>query len=278
MHSIRVLLVEAQETLQGGDSPRLDAEILLASLLRSSREYLYANPELVVAPHLASDFHLLIRQRSTGIPVAYLTGEKEFWSLPLAVSRETLVPRPETESLVSAALEILPLQGPASILELGTGCGAIALALASERRQAAIIATDLSPEALAVARHNAARHGLDNITFIRSDWFSELAGQRFQLIVTNPPYVNMSDSRMPTDAIRFEPRLALDGGHGGLESIRRITSASGRHVQHGGTLLLEHGFDQGRDVRELFALAGFTEVRTLQDAAGRDRITLGRWP
>jgi len=274
---IRGLLQAAQLLLARRGASRLEAELLLASLLECSREHLYANPEAAVEPGLGSDFQLLLQQRLRGVPVAYLTGEKEFWSLPFMVSGDTLVPRPETELLVSTALELLPVTGPAAVLDLGTGCGAIAIAIASERRETKVTAADVSGAALALAARNAARHGLQNVCFLRSDWFAALHGRRFHVIVGNPPYVDTADPSLATGDISFEPRLALDGGHGGLQCIRSIVAAAGRHLHGDGVLLLEHGCDQGLLVRELFRLAGFQCVRTLADLGGLERVTCGNW-
>ena len=275
--SIRALLRSAIGAAASPGVPRLDAELLLASVLQCGREHLYANPGELVAPGPARDFSLLLHQRRLGIPLAYLTGEREFWSLPLLVSRDTLVPRPETELLVGLALEALPGDPAGEVLDLGTGCGAIALAIASERPRTAVTAADLSAEALAMAARNVQRLALDNVRLLRSDWFGAMQGRRFHVIVSNPPYVHGHDPRLSGE-LRFEPRLALDGGHGGLDCIRRIVSAAGGHLERHGVLLVEHGHDQGRLVRELFGLAGFRQVRTDPDLAGLDRVTIGLAP
>lgn len=276
--SIRELLAGAQERLARLDSPRLDAEVLLAMVLACRREDFYAHPDRIPPPERAADFLSLVERRREGYPVAYLTGRREFWSLECRVNSHTLIPRPETETLVEAALAMIPEQAEWEILDLGTGSGAIALALAKERPGCRITAADLSPEALAVARDNAVAAGLTNLRFVESDWFSELGRARFQLIACNPPYVESDDPAFAAGEIRFEPRLALDGGPSGLHAIQRIIPAALRHLHPGGTLLLEHGFRQAVAVRSMFAAARYREARTLPDLAGRDRVTLATGP
>lgn len=256
------------------ESARRDAEILLAAVLDCRREDFYARPERELPLNSSVDFHALIERRAEGYPVAYLTGRREFWSLECRVNSHTLIPRPETEALVEAALARIPPDDARDILDLGTGSGAIALALAKERPASRITATDISPEALAVARENTAAARLTNICFIESDWFSELERQHFHFIVSNPPYVESDYGGFTTGEIRFEPRLALDGGPAGLDAIRRIIPAARRHLQPGGWLILEHGHRQAEAVCELFLAAHYSDPHTLQDMAGLDRITL----
>lgn len=273
--TVRNLLETAERLLSGSSSARLDAEVLLQQTLRAERTWLYAHPEAPVGAAQACDFRLLINRRSEGYPVAYLTGEKEFWSLPFMVNGHTLIPRPETELLVETALHFLPGLTPADVLDLGTGCGAIAAAVASERPLWRLTATDISSEALAVARENARRLGLNAIDFVRSDWFAQLHGRAFDLVLCNPPYVAGDDSVL-AHGVRFEPRLALDGGHLGLEALRIICGSAARHLLPGGRLLLEHGAAQGQEVRRLLAQHGFLDIRTLRDTANLDRISMGR--
>lgn len=271
-------LDEARARLAHLDSARRDAEILLAAVLECRREDFYAHPERELAADRGADFHCLVNHRAHGYPVAYLTGKREFWTLQCRVDSHTLIPRPETEALVEAALARIPQHTAVDVLDLGTGSGAIALALGSERPACRVSATDISREALTVARENASATGLSNITFLESDWFSELGGRRFHVIVSNPPYVESDYIGFATGEIRFEPRLALDGGPAGLDAIRRIIPAARRRLHPGGWLLLEHGHRQGRAVRELLAAARYDKPRTLPDLAGRDRVTLAAAP
>lgn len=275
--SLQELIGAACAQLASLESPRLDAEILLCHLLDVDRAHLYAHPEAVVPAAMAADFTRLVARRSEGYPLAYLTGSREFWSLDLAVNRHTLVPRPETELLVELALANLRDCPEPGVLELGVGSGAVSLAIARERSDARITATDLCRHALAVAQENALRHGMENIDFLHSDWFTELAGRRFNAIVSNPPYVDERDPALWQAPLRHEPRLALDGGHGGLAALARIIAGAGRHLLTGAALLLEHGHDQGARVREMMQGGGFAAVRTERDGAGHERVSVGIW-
>jgi len=257
-----------------GDSAARDAEILLGYCLGQSRAWLYARPEAAVPEDLQRRYTELLTRRERGEPVAYLTGEREFWSLSLAVTENVLIPRPETEILVEWALS-LPLPGLASALDLGTGTGAIALALASERPQWHLEAVDCSEAALAVAADNASRNGLSRVRFARSDWFSALAGRRFDLLVSNPPYVDPADPCLAQGDLRFEPRGALAAGQSGLADLARIAEAAPAHLAPGGWLLLEHGSGQGEAVRALLRAAGFDAVETRRDLAGLERVSGG---
>lgn len=257
---------------------RLDAEVLLAHATGRSRAQLYAWPAEAVSAAAARRFRELVRRRAAGEPVAHLTGRREFWSLALRVSTHTLIPRPETERLVEAALA-LPGPAPARrVADLGTGCGAIALALARERPGWHLIATDLSAAALAVAADNARRLGACNVEFRRGDWCRPLRGERLDLIVCNPPYVRDGDAALARGDVRFEPRLALLGGRDGLDALRRVAGAAPRVLAPGGWLLLEHGPAQGGAVRALLRRLGYGQVATLRDLAGRERVTRGVRP
>jgi release factor glutamine methyltransferase len=254
---------------------RRDAELLLAACLGVSRTTLLAQPELEVPVDVVERFARLIERRRRGEPVAYLTGEKEFWSLPLAVTADVLVPRPETETLVEAALAAAGSSIALAVLDLGTGSGAIALALAKERPNWRVTATDRSQAALRVARENAARLGLARIEFLPGDWYEPVIGRRFDLIVSNPPYIAAADPALKTPELGFEPQPALVAGPTGLEALRVIVEQAPRHLRDGGWLLVEHGWDQGAAVRNLLAAAGFSNIRTLTDLAGRERVTAG---
>lgn len=271
--TIQEALQHAMASLPG-DSPKLDAEVLLGFVLGQSRTYLYTWPERELSATQQSLLEELVARRASGTPVAYLVGEREFWSLPLQVNEHTLIPRPETELLVEQALARLPRSGRA--LDLGTGTGAIALALVSERPDAEIWAVDASREALKVARANVERLGLP-VQLVHSDWFAQVSGQRFHLIVSNPPYIAEADPHLGQGDVRFEPLTALASGRDGLTDIRQIVARAPAHLHPGGWLLFEHGYDQGAPVRELLTRAGFSSVETVQDYGGNDRVTLGQW-
>ena len=274
-------MVTVQELLRSGsdlptDSARRDTEILLCHCLGKSRAWLYTWPEKEVARDCARDFEKLLAQRREGVPVAYLTGEREFWSLQLAVSDATLIPRPETETLVSWALE-LALPNAASVLDLGTGSGAIALALASERPHWHVTALDVSQEALQVARGNAVRTRLTSVHFVQSDWYQAVTGQRFNALLANPPYIDGDDPHLALGDVRFEPRSALVSSASGLEDLGRLVTGAPDQLLDGGWLLLEHGFEQANAVRVMLHDAGFSQVSTRRDMSGQQRITGGRW-
>ena len=258
------------------ESPRLEAEILLAHVLSIDRAGLVARPEAEIPADEKSRYEALIARRVEGEPVAYLTGTKEFWSMDLEVSCDVLIPRPETERLVEAALERLQPETASRVADLGTGCGAVALAIGRERPGARIVATDLSPRALALARRNLSRWGIANIRLLSSDWLEAIVERAFDLIVTNPPYVPDSDPHLDQGGLPREPRLALASGPDGLVAIRAIVAGARSRLSEQGSLLLEHGFDQGPAVRALLKTGGYREVFTLEDYAGLERISGGR--
>ncbi|MCB1842298.1 MAG: peptide chain release factor N(5)-glutamine methyltransferase [Halioglobus sp.] len=270
--TVRELLARSVELPP--DSARRDAEILLCHTLGRSRSWLYAWPEAEVAAQQQAVFEQLLARRAAGEPVAYLTGTREFWSLALKVTDATLIPRPETEILVEWALA-LPLPSGASVLDLGTGSGAIALALASERPAWQVTAVDSSAQALAIAADNAACHGLSRVRFLPSDWFAALPGERFNLLLANPPYIDAADPHLQRGDVRFEPRAALVAPEGGLADIRRLIDGAAEHLLPGGWLLLEHGSEQGASVRALLQDAGFFAPQTRLDFAGLERISGG---
>ena len=260
----------------GGGLDRIDAELLLAHCLGRSRAWLYAHADQAVDEQQADAYAGLVKRRMRGEPVAYICGQSGFWSLDLRVTADTLIPRPETELLVALALSRLQPGQPADILDLGTGSGAIALAIASERPACAVVAVDASSAALAVAADNARRLKLGNVVFEHGDWYAGLGDRRFDVIVSNPPYIADNDAHLGRGDLRFEPRTALASGPDGLNDIRRIVAGAHRHLRPGAWLLIEHGWDQGEAVRGLFAEQGFTEIIIERDLEQRDRVTMGK--
>ena len=257
--------------------PRLEAEVLLAFTLEQPRTHLFAWPEKNLTPRQGSDFESLLTRRIQGEPTAYLTGRKEFWSMQFRVTPETLIPRPETEQLVERALHRVPSDAPWQIADLGTGCGVIAAAIASERPLSEIIATDISVQALAVAENNFRHLGLANIRCAPGTWCAALPrGKSFDLIVSNPPYIAAGDPHLNRGSLPWEPAPALAAGKDGLDDIRRIIDQAIDHLKADGWLLLEHGWDQGTQVRALLTQAGYRENRTRQDLAHRERVSEGR--
>ena len=254
--------------------PRSEAELLLRSLLRRERVHLIAHAEEAIDSSSARSARDWFAQRRAGAPVSYITGWREFYGVALRVTPDVLIPRPETELLVELVLERIP-QGSARVLELGTGSGAIAVALAKERPGLKIIATDISEAALAVARRNAREHGAA-IDFVHSDWFEALGPGQFDLIVSNPPYVAAGDAHLEQGDLRFEPPLALVAGEDGLACIRKIAERARTCLRPGGWLLLEHGYDQKDRCAELFGEFGYADVEDFDDLARVPRVCAGR--
>ncbi|MBL8248003.1 MAG: peptide chain release factor N(5)-glutamine methyltransferase [Candidatus Competibacter sp.] len=276
--TLRDLLATAARRLaEISATPRLDAEILLAAALDRPRSHLFAWPERRPEPEQSDRFNAWLERRLTGEPVAYILGRREFWSLELEVTPDTLIPRPETERLVELALERLPVDRAMALADLGAGSGAIALALAVERPKARIVATDRSPAALTVARRNAHRSGIHNVEFREGDWCEPLAGERFDLIASNPPYVAAADFHQRRGELRFEPQAALVAGVDGLDALRIIIAQAPDHLKPSGWLLLEHGYDQGEAALKLLRERGFVAVGDHRDAAGISRTSCGRW-
>ena len=259
------------------DSPtaRLDAELLLAAALGKARRYLHTWPERIVTSEAAAAYAGFIERRRRGEPVAYILGHQGFWKLDLEVAAHTLIPRPDTELLVETALQLLP-RGSARVLDLGTGTGAIALALASECGAWQVTAVDRIAEAVALAERNRVRLELGNARVLESHWFSALDGERFDLIVSNPPYIAAADPHLSAGDVRFEPASALVAGIDGLDDIRHIVQRAPQHLAPGGWLLLEHGYDQAAAVRELLARHDFEQIESRVDLGGHQRITFGR--
>ena len=253
----------------------IDARALLRAAMGVSDTHLVAHPGQALTDLQRERYLAWVERRRAGEPVAYLTGEREFYSLAFKVTPAVLIPRPETELLVEAALERIPAHAPFRVLELGTGSGCVAVAIAKHRPRTQVTATEVSRDALAVARENAARHG-SGIEFIESDWFEALAGRRFDLIVSNPPYVAERDPHLSEGDSRFEPRAALVAGADGLSCIRLIITQARAHLEPGGGLLFEHGYDQAGRCRTLLAQACYFEVATRYDLAGIGRVSGGR--
>jgi len=255
--------------------PQLDAELLLAYVLASPRVRLRSHPELPRTGAERDRYLQLIARRAAGEPLAYLTRQREFWSLTLEIDASVLVPRPETELLVERALALGP-KSEAVVADLGTGCGAIALALAAERPAWRVLATDVAADALALARRNAARLGL-KVEFLAGSWLAPLAGRRFHLLLSNPPYIASAEPELATPPLCFEPRAALSPGEDGVAALREIVRGAPSHLERGGWLLLEHGATQAQAVARELVVRGFGHVRSHRDLAGHERMTEGRW-
>jgi len=276
MVTIAELLKRAVDLEPVSPTPRLDVELLLGSALGRDRGYLFTWPDRIVAAGQAEAFEAMVRRRQTGEPVAYILGQKAFWTLDLAVSRATLIPRPETEMLVEVALN-LSLPDRARVLDLGTGTGAIALALASERPDWQILAVDRVQAAVQLAEQNRLALALSNVDILCSDWFDRVKGS-FDLILGNPPYIDVDDRHLHQGDVRFEPLSALVSGSDGLADISRIIREASSYLVPGGWLQLEHGAQQGKAVRRSMTAAGYLECFTRCDLAGLERVTGGHLP
>lgn len=269
---IDTALADAVNRLDGiSDSARLDAELLLARALDVPRSYLFAHPDDELDSAAIERYSYAIDRRADGVPLAYITGDKEFWSMVLHVTPATLIPRPETELTVELALARIPRHANHRILDLGTGSGAIALAIASERPLCNVVAVDVSEDALTTARANAARHNLPNVEFLHGSWFEPVAGQHFELIVSNPPYVPSADPDL--HRLRHEPLSALASGKDGLDAIRIIAANAAGFLVAGGSLLLEHGDRQHEQVAAVLAQSGWSDIVLAKDLAGKPRVT-----
>lgn len=272
---VQTALNWAVQQLTLSETARLDSECLLAECVGQNRTWLFTWPDRTLTDAQWQRFQALIADRATGQPVAYLLGYREFWGLSLKVSPDTLIPRPDTEDLVAKVLELMP-QPKATIADLGTGTGAIALALASEKPDWQITACDFNPGAVALAEENRKALGFDHVTVMPSDWCQALADQHYDLIVSNPPYIEDNDPHLSQGDVRFEPLSALTSGADGLDDIRLISEQAKRCLKAGGWLIFEHGYNQGQAVQSVMAAAGYQQVQTCQDLAGVDRMTLGR--
>ncbi len=268
------LAAALKKLAQTSATARLDGEILLAHVLRKNRAYLRAWPERTLGREERARFHDLIAQRAHGTPIAYLTGRREFWSREFMVTPDVLIPRPETELLIELALSFIPRNKSFTVLDLGTGSGAIAVTLAAERPLARVTATDISEPALQMAQRNAALHRLQNIHFVTSDWFSQLpVRDQFDLIISNPPYIAAGDPHLRQGDVRFEPGIALHSGPSGLDALALIADRARDHLRPGCHLLLEHGFNQAADVKTFLATAGYNRIVHYPDLQGHLRAT-----
>lgn len=259
----------------GAPTARIEVQCLLQHILEVPRSYLLAHPEQALTTARQALYDALLQRRLQGEPVAYILGEREFFGLRFKVSPDTLIPRPETELLVELALQRIPVDGQFRVLDLGTGCGAIALSIGHARPGAEITAVDASAAALELARENARQLGIANARFVHSDWFSGLTAQRYDLIVSNPPYVAAGDVHLSQGDAHFEPMSALAAGADGLDDIRRIVARAGDFLEHDAWLLLEHGYDQADKVRSILQQHGFAEVISVKDMAGIERVSGG---
>jgi release factor glutamine methyltransferase len=272
-------LQRAYELESLSDSARLDIELILCHILQKNRTYLFTWPEKPLSPEQEEEFLQFFNRRKSGEPIAHIIGMREFWSLPLAVNNSTLIPRPDTELLVETVLDLFAQDAPQQArrgLDLGTGTGAIVLAIASEKPHWKLLGVDFSADAVALAEYNRAALGFNHVAIAQSDWFENVGAQAFDVIVSNPPYIDPQDPHLAQGDVRFEPRSALIAANHGLADIELIIQQAWDYLNLQGWLLLEHGYDQAHAVRELFRQRGFVQVETRRDLGGNERITLGR--
>jgi release factor glutamine methyltransferase len=260
------------KTINNSTSPRLDVELLLAFTLNKPRSFLYSHPKYDLPPEQQKEFDRLYKRRLGGEPIAYIIGKKEFWSLELLVNKNVLIPRPETETLVEFALNKLNSES-ATIADLGTGSGAIAIAIACERPKLNIIATDISKDALEIARHNAKQLQLKNIEFHHGDWCDALPDTKLDAIISNPPYISQDDPHLQKGDVRFEPKSALEAGDG-LSELQKIIPQAKEKLKDGGFLIIEHGHDQSKHVQDLLNQHGYQKITPHKDLAGIDRVVI----
>ena len=282
MNQLSSLLKESQQVLSialsiHADEASIDVRLLLQQVLNVNHAWLISHAHDLLSADQMNGFNALFERRLAGEPMAYILGQREFYGLNLKTTSATLIPRPDTEVLVESGLAKIPTGTPTKVLDLGTGSGAIALAIASQRPLANITAVDFSEEALQVAQENAASLNLNHVTFIQSSWFDALANRKFDLIVSNPPYIAKDDVHLQQGDLRFEPITALASGKDGLDNIRVIVANAPQHLNQNGWLMLEHGYDQAGAVSRLLADRGFTQVSHALDLAGIQRVTMGCW-
>jgi len=276
MSTVSEALDWATEQLSESDDARLDSQVLLAYALNVSRTWLFTWPDKALDGATLTAFNALIEERKNGTPIAYITGYRDFWSLRLKVTPDTLIPRADTELLIETALTLKNVEKPCDVIDLGTGAGAIALSLANECPSWRITATDINPKTLAVAKENAQTLELA-VSFKESAWFDAI-NDRYDLVISNPPYIESDDPHLQQGDLRFEPAGALASGQDGLDDIRRLVQQALKHLKKDGYLLLEHGYQQAEAVRSLMAKAGYIDIETHQDIEDRDRVTLGKIP
>ena len=278
MTDIQTTLTIAIKRLEKtSDSASLDAEVLLCHVLNKTRSHLRAWPEKKLSTQNLTQFQELVDQRHKGIPIAYLTGNREFWSRDFKVSPDVLIPRPDTELLIELSLGLVKNQTHARIIDLGTGTGIIAITLAAERPDLKVFATDLSEKALKIAKHNVIKHQIKNINLFQSHWFDAISPSKFDLIISNPPYIRKNDPHLSQGDVRFEPESALIASDQGLKDIKIITNQARSFLKPGATLLIEHGYDQQPMVQAIFKGLEYTTITTHTDLAGNPRVTSGIW-
>jgi release factor glutamine methyltransferase len=279
MPTIKTLLAHAANSLTShSDSPLLDAEVLLGFVLNKPRTYLRAWCDNTLTDQQISAFKALIKQRLQGIPIAYLTGTREFWSRDFTVTPDVLIPRPDTELLIELSLELIPKNQAVNLIDLGTGSGIIAVILAAERPDAHVTAVDASLAAVAVAMHNARQHQLTNIEFYQSDWFNNIPKSLFDLVISNPPYIDSDDEHLQQGDVRFEPKTALIAEDQGLSDIQIIADKARGYLKPVGHLLIEHGYNQAPQVQAIFNALAYDKVQSYLDLSGQPRVTYGRKP
>jgi release factor glutamine methyltransferase len=279
MPTIKTLLARAANTLTNhSDSPLLDAEVLLGFVLGKPRTYLRAWCDNTLTDQQQAAFEALIKQRQQGTPIAYLTGTREFWSRDFMVTPDVLIPRPDTELLIELSLELIPKNQAVKIIDLGTGSGIIAVTLAAERPKAQVTAVDASLAALAVAKHNARHHQLTNIEFYQSNWFTNVPKSLFDLVISNPPYIDPEDEHLQQGDVRFEPKTALIADNQGLSDIQIIADKARSYLKPAGHLLIEHGYNQAPQVQAIFNALVYDKVQSYRDLSGQPRATYGRKP
>ena len=276
MRSSETALIEANQLSL--KEAKFESQLLLQSVLKVNRAWLIAHENDALQANNHADFQALLTRRLAGEPIAYILGSREFYGLNLTVTPDTLIPRPDTETLVEAALDKIAIDAPSAILDLGTGTGAIALAIAENRPQTNIIAVDASKAALEIAERNAQSLSIDNVQFMLSHWFDALDGEKFDVIVSNPPYIQVDDNHLTQGDLRYEPLSALASGKDGLDDIRQIITDCLIYLKPQGWLMLEHGYNQAESVTDLMAEIGLVNIETLKDLGGNHRVTLGKNP
>ncbi len=276
MQTIKACIQQSIDLADVSDSPRLDVELLLAWVLDKDRTFLFTWPDKELTSAQQQAFSVALERRKAGEPIAYIVGFRDFWSLRLKVNASTLIPRPETELLVELVLD--RLQKPvATVMDLGTGTGAVALAIASERPSWQVTACDVMPAAVALAEENRLANKIANVNVLHSDWYAALGTQAFDVIVSNPPYIDANDVHLDEGDVRFEPRSALVASEQGLADIRIIIEQGRLHLVPGGWIAIEHGYEQAQAVQAIFRDAGFTDIESVRDLAGHERVTLGHF-